>query len=43
VEVSGREILVTQNLKNAFRNIRNEKDAVSMWADAICINQQDEK
>jgi len=43
VEVSGREILVTQNLKNALRYIRKKEAPVCMWADAICINQQDEE
>jgi Heterokaryon incompatibility protein (HET) len=43
VQVSGQEMLVTQNLKDALRNIRKPKDLVILWADAICINQQDEK
>jgi hypothetical protein len=34
---------VTQNLKNALRHIRKPEGPVWMWADAICINQQDEK
>jgi Heterokaryon incompatibility protein (HET) len=43
VVVSGHEIFVTQNLKNALRNIRKREDPVWMWADAICINQQNDK
>lgn len=34
---------MTQNLKNALRNIRKEQNPVWMWADGICINQQDEE
>lgn len=43
VDVSGQEILVGQNLKNALRNTREQKREVKLWADAICINQEDEK
>lgn len=43
MEVSCREISVTQNLKNALRYIRKQECPVWMWADAICINQQDDK
>jgi len=34
---------VTQNLKTALRYIRKEKLEVVIWADAICINQKDDK
>jgi hypothetical protein len=43
VEVSGHEFRVTPNLKDALQYIRKEKEEVCMWADAICINQQDEE
>lgn len=34
---------MTQNLKTALRYIRKEKLEVVIWADAICINQKDDK
>ena len=43
VEVSGHEFRVTLNLKDALKYIRKEEEAICMWADAICINQQDEE
>lgn len=50
VDVDGAKIPVTENLTNAVRDIHNlwaqehpEKnlEAMRLWADAICINQQD--
>jgi hypothetical protein len=43
VEVGGHEFRVTPNLKDALQYIRKEEEDICMWADAICINQQDEE
>jgi hypothetical protein len=40
--VEGREIHITANLEAALRNIRNGSRAHRIWADALCINQDDE-
>jgi hypothetical protein len=33
--------LIQENLRNALEHIRDKKDPVRLWADAICINQPD--
>lgn len=32
---------ITPNLDSALRHIRHDKGVMKVWADAICINQQD--
>jgi hypothetical protein len=41
VELEGRSFTVTQNLYLALKNLRHEDKERVIWADAICINQQD--
>jgi phage FluMu protein Com len=41
IAVNGRIISVTKNLENALRHLKNRAQDVAIWADAICINQQD--
>jgi hypothetical protein len=39
--VNGQKMSVTRNLENALRHMRNVDQGKIVWADAICINQQD--
>ncbi|CAI6338856.1 unnamed protein product [Periconia digitata] len=39
----GSHILVTKNLDIALRRLRHKIDTRLMWADAVCINQKDDK
>jgi hypothetical protein len=39
--VNGHEIHVTANLHQALYQMRRQDESVLLWADAICINQQD--
>lgn len=41
VELEGRDFMVTHNLYLALKNLRHEDEERVIWADAICINQQD--
>jgi hypothetical protein len=41
ITVNGRSIPVTRNLENALRQLRQTHQNMVVWADAICINQQD--
>jgi hypothetical protein len=42
ISLNGHPFLVTQNLKNLLRRLRQEYDVPSLiWVDAICINQDD--
>jgi hypothetical protein len=41
VLVDGCEIDITENLHSALRHIRRQDRDVTLWVDAICINQQD--
>jgi hypothetical protein len=41
ITVNGQNISVTKTLENALRRIRNVNQNTVVWADAICINQQD--
>ena len=41
ITVNGQNISVTRNLENALRHMRNVDQGTVVWADAICINQQD--
>lgn len=40
IEVQGEEFLVTRNLYQCLVNLRHETEALSIWVDAICINQR---
>jgi hypothetical protein len=40
--LENRELKITRNLSEALHNLREEKRAIRLWADAICINQQDD-
>lgn len=39
--VNGHEVHVTANLHQALYQLRRQDESVLLWADAICINQQD--
>jgi hypothetical protein len=41
IEVDGVEIQVTSNLERALRHLREGKEDLAMWVDAVCINQSD--
>jgi hypothetical protein len=41
IKVNGQSVSVTISLENALRRIRNVAQDTMVWADAICINQQD--
>ncbi|KAE9363193.1 HET-domain-containing protein [Stipitochalara longipes BDJ] len=41
IMVNGQTIAVTRNLENALRRLRKTDQDTVVWADAICINQQD--
>ncbi|KAI0169098.1 HET-domain-containing protein [Hypoxylon sp. FL1284] len=45
VRVNGTEAGIRRNLESALRAIRNQgflRDGMKLWADALCINQQDD-
>jgi hypothetical protein len=39
--VDGKELEITNNLDSALRHVRDETRSRRIWADTICINQQD--
>jgi hypothetical protein len=41
VSINGKKIMVTPNLDVTLRYSREENQEVVLWADAICINQDD--
>ncbi|KAN0113315.1 HET domain containing protein [Hyaloscypha variabilis] len=41
ISVDGRRLKVTKNLECALRYLRDEKRVLHVWADGVCINQQD--
>lgn len=41
--VNGRDVPVTINLESALRYVRDKTEPVVLWADAVCINQDDEE
>jgi hypothetical protein len=43
VIVNGKTFDVTENLYSAFRHLRSKNQDRILWADAICINQSDDK
>ncbi|KAF5873565.1 putative heterokaryon incompatibility protein [Botrytis fragariae] len=34
---------VTENLESALRHLRRQKEAIILWIDALCINQDDDR
>ncbi|KAF2467224.1 HET-domain-containing protein [Lindgomyces ingoldianus] len=41
VSCDNRDIRITRNLRNALRQVRHENVTRLLWADSICINQED--
>lgn len=41
ITVNGQKISVTKSLERALRYLRKDDEDAIIWADAICINQQD--
>ena len=41
IEVEGHEVQITTNLFEFLHHIRDPNDNLVLWADAICINQND--
>jgi hypothetical protein len=41
ISLNGVSLQVTINLASALRHIRDKEEEVVLWADAICINQED--
>ena len=41
ITVNGQDISVTRNLASALKRMRNVNQNTLVWADALCINQQD--
>jgi len=39
--VNDHQVKVTQNLESFLRQRRHDSETVSLWVDAVCINQQD--
>lgn len=42
VDVNGTAVSVTRSLQLALKYMRDQKDHIQVWADAICINQLDD-
>jgi hypothetical protein len=42
ISVDGRPLRITTSLECALRHLRDTKRALNIWADGICIYQQDE-
>jgi hypothetical protein len=43
IQCSNHELLITTNLEQAIKHIRSKLSPIFLWADAICINQEDRK
>ncbi|KAH8822051.1 heterokaryon incompatibility protein-domain-containing protein [Xylogone sp. PMI_703] len=43
VYIDGTRLMITQNLYSALRDLRDETRVFLLWADGICINQDDNK
>lgn len=41
ISIGGQEALVTENLESALQHLRNPTCTVTLWVDAICVNQAD--
>tara|TARA_R110002060_G_scaffold59782_1_gene69586 strand:- start:1561 stop:2070 length:510 start_codon:yes stop_codon:yes gene_type:complete len=39
--VDGKNVRVPQNLESALRHLRLPSDPLALWADSVCINQDD--
>lgn len=42
IEINGRKVSVTSNLKEALEALRKDHEDLVLWVDAICINQADD-
>jgi hypothetical protein len=42
ISVDGYPLRVTKSLECALRHMRDDKRALNVWADGVCVNQQDE-
>ncbi|KAJ0299559.1 hypothetical protein COL5a_000083 [Colletotrichum fioriniae] len=42
VTVNGLQVTINKNLAGALSRIRHEREPIVIWADALCINQNDE-
>ncbi|KAI4949047.1 hypothetical protein J4E91_005510 [Alternaria rosae] len=43
IQCNGLRVPVTISLADALRNFRNTSEPRALWADALCINQKDDK
>jgi hypothetical protein len=41
IEIDGRHFQVTKNLECSLRHLRLERSVTRLWADSVCINQED--
>ncbi|KAI0520855.1 heterokaryon incompatibility protein-domain-containing protein [Xylaria bambusicola] len=41
IKCNGQDIEITKNLAQALQHLRHESEPTYLWADALCINQQD--
>jgi hypothetical protein len=41
ITVDGHVRFITSSLYSALRSLREQDDAITLWADALCINQED--
>jgi hypothetical protein len=41
IEIDGRPFYITKNLELALRHLRSRRMELKLWADSICINQED--
>lgn len=41
IEIDGKTLAITSSLYSALRHIRDPKYPLLLWADGVCINQQD--
>jgi len=41
ITVHGQPVQITATLELALRHLRDKKDVIRVWADALCINQTD--
>ncbi|KAI1735821.1 heterokaryon incompatibility protein-domain-containing protein [Xylaria scruposa] len=43
IQVNGYQIYITPNLYDALKRLRKQNEPVLLWADALCINQQNKE